>query len=97
MPMLHYTKDDRVTHFHLFGYYKEFSDKKTRSYLGHQLLEEIDSDIEMGYSGFTYETYTKNLRLKSGFKDKVVEASEEEPLEVEVFYHFACGRAKDYE
>jgi hypothetical protein len=94
MQMLHYTKDDRAPDFHLFGYFKEFSDKKTRQYLGHQLLEEIDSDTEMGYSRFTYETYTQNLRLKCGFKNKVVEASKDKPLEVEVFYHFACGRAK---
>ena len=69
-------------------------DKKTREYLGHQLLEEIDSDIEMGYGGFTYETITQNLKLKSGFKEILVEASEDEPLEVEVFYNFACGKSK---
>jgi len=94
MPLLHFSKDDRVEHFHLFGYFKEYTDKKTREYLGHQLLEEIDSDIEMGYGGFTYETITQNLKLKSGFKEILVEASEDEPLEVEVFYNFACGKSK---
>jgi len=94
MPTLHFSKDDRVEHFHLFGYFKEYTDKNTREYLGHQLLEEIDSDIEMGYSGFSYETLTQNLQLKSGMKDNFVEASEDEPLEVEVFYNYACGKMK---
>ena len=94
MPTLHYTKDDRVTHFHIFGYFKEFTDKKTRSYLGHQFLEEIDSDIKMGAEAMHYETHSKNLKLKSGFKEITVEASNDNPLEVEVFYNFACGRVK---
>ena len=92
--MLHYTKDDRVEHFELFGYFKEFSDKKTRQYLGHQFFEEIDTDIKIGYEGISDEVLTENTKLVSGFKDKTIEASTEEPLEVEVFYHFACGRAK---
>lgn len=92
--MLHYTKDDRVEHFELFGYFKEFSDKKTRQYLGHQFLEEIDLDIKIGYDGISDEVLTENTKLVSGFKDKTIEASIDEPLEVEVFYHFACGRAK---
>ena len=94
MPILHFSKDTRVEHFHIFGYFKEFTDKKTRSYLGHEFLEEIDSDIKMGSEGTTYETHSKNLRLKSGFKENVVEASEDAPIEVEVFYNFACGRVK---
>ena len=94
MPILHFSKDDRVEHFHIFGYFKEFTDKKTRQYLGHQFLEEIDSNIKMGSEGMTYETHSKNLRLKSGFKEFTVEASEDEPIEVEVFYNFACGRVK---
>ena len=94
MSMLHYTKDDRVEHFELFGYFKEFSDKKTRQYLGHQFLEEIDTDIKIGYEGISDEVLTENTKLVSGFKDKTIEASIDEPLEVEVFYHFACGRAK---
>lgn len=92
--MLHYTKDDRVEHFELFGYFKEFSDKKTRQYLGHQFLEEIDANIKIGYEGISDELLTENTKLVSGFKDKTIEASTDEPLEVEVFYHFACGRAK---
>ena len=94
MPTLHFSKDDRVDHFHIFGYFKEFTDKKTRQYLGHQLLQEIDSDIKMGAESMTNETHTKNLKLKSGFREITVEASEEEPLNVEVFYNFACGRTK---
>jgi hypothetical protein len=94
MPTLHFSKDDRVDHFHIFGYFKEFTDKKTRQYLGHQLLQEIDSDIKMGAESMTNETITKNLKLKSGFKEIIVEASEEEPLDVEVFYNFACGCTK---
>jgi hypothetical protein len=94
MPTLHFSKDDRVEHFHLFGYFKEYTDKNTREYLGHQLLEEIDPDVEMGYSGFAYETLTQNLQLKSGTKDNFVEASEDDPLEVEVFYNYACGKMK---
>ena len=94
MPTLHYTKDDRVEHFHLFGYFKEYSDNKTREYLGHEFLEEIDPNIPMGYSGVSNETVTKNLKLKSGFKEITVEASKDNPLEVEVFYNFACGRVK---
>lgn len=91
---MHFSKDDRVEHFHLFGYFKEYTDKKTREYLGHEFLEEIDPTIEMGYTGFSYETVTHNLKLKSGFKEITIEASEEEPLDVEVFYNFACGRTK---
>ena len=94
MPILHFSKDDRVEHFLICCYFKEFTDKNTRSYLGHQFLEEIDSDIKMGSEGTTYETHSKNLRLKSGFKEFTVKASTDEPLEVEVFYNFACGRAK---
>ena len=94
MPILHYTKDTRVDHFHIFGYFKEFTNKKTRQYLGHQFLEEIDSDIKMGAEAMHYETHSKNIRLKSGFKEFTVEASEDEPVEVEVFYIFACGRVK---
>lgn len=94
MPILHFSKDDRVEHFHIFGYFKEFTDKKTRQYLGHKFLEEIDSNIKMGSEGMTYETHSKNLRLKSGFKEFTIEASEDEPIEVEVFYNFACGRVK---
>ena len=94
MPSLHFSKDTRVEHFHIFGYFKEFTDKKTRQYLGHQFLEEIDSDIKMGAEAMHYESHTKNLKLKSGFKEITVEASEEEPLDVEVFYNFACGRVK---
>lgn len=94
MPILHFSKDDRVEHFHIFGYFKEFTDKKTRQYLGHKFLEEIDSNIKMGSEGTTYETHSKNLRLKSGFKEFTIEASEDEPIEVEVFYNFACGRVK---
>ena len=48
----------------------------------------------MGAESMTNETHTKNLKLKSGFKEITVEASEEEPLDVEVFYNFACGRTK---
>ena len=91
MPTLHFSKDDRVDHFHIFGYFKEFTDKKTRQYLGHQLLEEIDADTKMGAESMTNETITKNLKLKSGFKE-ITEASNDNPLEVEVFYNFACGR-----
>jgi hypothetical protein len=94
MSKLHYTKDNRVEHFHIFGYFKEFTDKKTREYLGHEFLEEIDTNIEMGYSGFSVETLTKNKKLKSGYKERFVEASADNPLEVEVFYNFACGRVK---
>ena len=94
MPTLHFSKDNRVEHFHIFGYFKEFTDKKTRQYLGHQLLTEIDSDIKMGADGMRYETHSKNLRLRTGFKESFVEASEDEPLEVEVSYNFACGRVK---
>jgi hypothetical protein len=94
MPTLHYTKDDRVEHFHIFGYFKEFTDKKTRQYLGHQFLEEIDSNIKMGAEAMHYETHNKNLKLKSGFKEITVDASNDNPLEVEVFYNFACGRVK---
>ena len=94
MPMLHYTKDDRVEHFHIFGYFKEFTDKKTRSYLGHQLLKEIDADTKMGAEAMRCETYTKNFKVKSGFKEITIQASNDNPLEVEVFYNFACGRVK---
>ena len=94
MPILHYTKDTRVDHFHIFGYFKEFTNKKTRQYLGHEFLEEIDSDIKMGAEAMQYETHSKNLKLKSGFKEITVEASNDNPLEVEVFYNFACGRIK---
>ena len=94
MPILHFSKDTRVDHFHIFGYFKEFTDKKTRQYLGHEFLEEIDSDIKMGSEGRVYETHSQNLRLKTGFKENVVEASEDTPIEVEVFYNFACGRVK---
>ena len=94
MPTLHYTNDDRVEHFHIFGYFKEFTDKKTRQYLGHQLLQEIDADTKMGAESMTNETHTKNLKLKSGFKEITVEASNDNPLEVEVFYNFAFGRVK---
>jgi hypothetical protein len=94
MPSLHFSKDTRVEHFHIFGYFKEFTDKKTRQYLGHQFLEEIDSDIKMGAEAMHYETHSKNFKLKSGFKEFTVQASTDEPLEVEVFYNFACGRAK---
>ena len=94
MSTLHYTKDDRVEHFHIFGYFKEFTNKKTRSYLGHQFLEEIDSDIKMGAESMQNETHLKNLKLKSGFREVTIEASTDEPLEVEVFYNFACGRVK---
>ena len=54
MPTLHYTKDNRVDHFHIFGYFKEFTDIKTRQYLGHQLLQEIDSDKKMGAESLSY-------------------------------------------
>ena len=94
MPILHFSKDTRVEHFHIFGYFKEFTDKKTRQYLGHEFLEERDSNIKMGAEAMHYESHTKNLKLKSGFKEITVEASEEEPLDVEVFYNFACGRVK---
>ena len=94
MSILHFSKDDRVDHFQIFGYFKEFTDKKTRQYLGHQFLEEIDSNIKMGAEAMHYETHSKNLKLKSGFKEITVEASNDNPLEVEVFYNFACGRAK---
>ena len=94
MPTLHFSNDNRIDHFHIFGYFKEFTDKKTRQYLGHQFLEEIDSDIEMGAESMSYETLTQNLKLKSGFKEITVEASKDNPLEVEVFYNFACGRVK---
>ena len=94
MQTLHISKDNRVDHFHIFGYFKEFTDIKTRQYLGHQLLQEIDSDIKMGAESMSYETHTKNFKVKSGFKEITVEASKDNPLEVEVFYNFACGRAK---
>ena len=57
MPTLHFSKDDRVDHFHIFGYFKEFTDKKTRQYLGHQLLQEIDSETKMGAESMTNETH----------------------------------------
>ena len=94
MSKLHYTKDDRIEHFHIFGYFKEFIDKKTKQYLGHQFFEEIDSETKMGAESMTNETHTKNLKLKSGFKEVTIEASSDYPLEVDVFYHFACGRTK---
>ena len=34
MPTLHFSKDDRVDHFHIFGYFKEFTDKKHDNTLG---------------------------------------------------------------
>ena len=94
MPTLHFSKDDRIEHFHIFGYFKEYTDKKTKQYLGHQLLQEIDSETKMGAESMTTETLTKNTKLKSGFKEITIEASVDTPLEVDVFYHFACGRTK---
>jgi len=94
MPTLHFSKDDRVEHFHIFGYFKEYTDKKTKQYLGHQLLQEIDSETKMGAESMTTETHTKNIKLKSGFKNVTINASTDNPLEVDVFYHFACGRTK---
>ena len=60
MPTLHFSKDDRVEHFHIFGYFKEFTDKKTRQYLGHQLLQEIDSETKMGAESMTNETHQES-------------------------------------
>ena len=68
MPTLHFSKDDRIEHFHIFGYFKEYTDKKTKQYLGHQLLQEIDSETKMGAESMTTETLTKNIKLKSGFR-----------------------------
>jgi hypothetical protein len=48
----------------------------------------------MGAEAMHYETHNNNLKLKSGFKEITVEASNDNPLEVEVFYNFACGRVK---
>lgn len=94
MPTLHFSKDDRIEHFHIFGYFKEYTDKKTKQYLGHQLLQEIDSETKMGAESMTTEILTKNIKLKSGFKEITIEASTDTPFEVDVFYHFACGRTK---
>ena len=67
MPTLHFSKDDRVDHFHIFGYFKEFTDKKTRQYLGHQLLQEIDSETKMGGINDKRNSH-KNLKLKKWFQ-----------------------------